>query len=94
MGHPDEKGQKRPLFRFTGHLERVAGLMPDGGIVSVKTDKMTFTVRDNGHIMLGAIPHIACEFVGGPLDGALFAIPCHYSNNPEAWALITDPVDG
>ena len=68
--------------------------MPDGNIVSVKTDRMTFIVRDNGHIWLGAIPHITCEFVGGHLDGSLFAIPCHYANNAEAWALITDPVDG
>ena len=44
--------------------------------------------------MLGAIPHITCEFVGGRLDGALFAIPSSYANNAEAWALITDPVDG
>jgi len=81
------------LFRFTGHLERVPGLMPDGGVVSIKTDRMAFIVRDSGQIKLGEIPHLVGEFVGGPLDGAAFGIPAHYGNSLEAWSVIADPAD-
>jgi hypothetical protein len=87
----EERGRNRPLFRFTGHLERVAGLMPDGGVVPVKTNRMTFCLI--GGVMLGNCPHILCEWVGGGLDGARFALPEHYSKSPESWALVTDPVD-
>lgn len=93
MGHPDEKGRIRPLFRFTDHLNRVPGIMPDGSIVSVKTDRMAFSVQDNGQIWLGEIPHIVGEFVGGPLDGARFGIPAYYGNSLEAWSVIAAPAD-
>ena len=93
MAPPDEKRRFRPLFRFTEHLEKVAGLLPDGGIVPVKTKRMAFVVVQDQPIMLGAIPHVLCEWVGGPLDGGKFAIPHNYAQNAEAWALITDPAD-
>jgi hypothetical protein len=87
----EEKGRNRPLFRFTAHLDRVAGLMADGGIVPVKTNRMAFCVI--GKVMLGNLPHLLCEWVGGGLDGARFAIPEHYAQSAESWALITDPSD-
>lgn len=91
MAPLEEKGQNRPLFRFTAHLDRVSGLMADGTIVPVKTKRMTFCVI--GTVMLGSFPHILCEWVGGSLDGARFAIPESYAKSAENWALITDPAD-
>ena len=91
MAPLEEKGHNRPLFRFTAHLNRVAGLMPDGGILPVKTNRMAFCVI--GKVMLGNLPHLLCEWVGGSLDGARFGLPEHYAQNAESWALITDPAD-
>ena len=91
MAHLEEKGQNRPLFRFTAHLDRVPGLMPDGTIIPVKTNRMAFCVV--GRVMLGNFPHLLCEWVGGGLDGARFGIPDHYAQSAESWALITDPAD-
>lgn len=91
MALPEEQARNRPLFRFTAHLNRVAGLMPDGGILPVKTNRMAFCVI--GKVMLGNLPHLLCEWVGGSLDGARFGLPEHYAQNAESWALITDPVD-
>lgn len=91
MAPPEEKPRFRPLFRFTDHLEKVWGVLPDGGHIPIKTNRMAFVVTDDRPIMLGDIPHMLCEWVGGPLDGAKFALPAHYASNIEAWALITNP---
>lgn len=91
MALPEEQARNRPLFRFTAHLDRVAGLMPDGGILPVKTNRMAFCVI--GKVMLGNIPHLLCEWVGGSLDGARFGLPEHYAQSTESWALVADPVD-
>lgn len=91
MALPEEQARNRPLFRFTAHLERVPGLMPDGSIVPVKTNRMAFVVL--GKMTLGNFPHLLCEWVGGSLDGARFGIPDNYAQSPETWALITDPAD-
>ena len=91
MALPEEQARNRPLFRFTDHLDRVAGLMPDGGILPVKTNRMAFCVI--GKVMLGNLPHLLCEWVGGSLGGARFGLPEHYAQNAESWALITDPAD-
>jgi hypothetical protein len=65
--------------------------MADGTIVPVKTNRMAFCVV--GRVVLGNLPHLLCEWVGGSLDGGRFGIPEHYAQSPESWALVTDPAD-
>jgi hypothetical protein len=70
VAHLEEKGQNRPLFRFTAHLERVPGLMPDGTIIPVKTNRMAFCVV--GRVMLGNFPHLLLR--AGPLSPTLLTL--------------------